>query len=236
MKTIKKNDNFKIVEDEDTKMYTIFFSSTNEEIIRSITKTKIILGASTTEKFNTLKFKAVSVKSFKEHQEKLELETGTKRLSYESALKMTYNLATQLNYLITNYSKTFLGYSIENLIVIDNNKFVYLSNEYMFDIDDEKIIITLPFSQKDIMITPELLKIKKLPSIVNYKVSYYNFGYLILYGLTGEDNLMNSDEESKSKEMLRSQMERKEIKNTKLYWLIERCLVEEPNNRSIIFI
>ena len=130
MKTIKKNDNFKIVEDEDTKMYTIFFSSTNEEIIRSITKTKIILGASTTEKFNTLKFKAVSVKSFKEHQEKLELETGTKRLSYESALKMTYNLATQLNYLITNYSKTFLGYSIENLIVIDNNKFVYLSNEY----------------------------------------------------------------------------------------------------------
>ena len=39
---------------------------------------------------------------------------------------MTYNLATQLNFLITNYSKTFLGYSSENLIVVDKNKYIYL--------------------------------------------------------------------------------------------------------------
>ena len=26
------------------------------------------------------------------------------------------------------------------------------------------------------------------------------------------------------------------IKNTKLYWLLERCLIKEPKNRSILFI
>jgi len=67
------------------------------------------------------------VQSFEEYQKDIEKETGEKKMKYESILKMTHNLATQLNYLIINNSKTFLGYSPENLIVLDKNKYIYLS-------------------------------------------------------------------------------------------------------------
>jgi hypothetical protein len=47
---------------------------------------------------------------------------------------------------------------------------------------------------------------------------------------------MKNDDEKTSEEKLKIQMETIFIKNTKLYWLLKRCLVEEPKNRSIIFI
>ena len=120
---IIKNDQFKIIQDEfDDKMYTIFFNSNSQALISSITKTKILLGATTTQKYNSISFKATKVQTFKEYQFDLERENGTKKLQYNSILKMTYNLANQLNFLITNFSKTFLGYSPENLIVVDKNK------------------------------------------------------------------------------------------------------------------
>jgi hypothetical protein len=175
------------------------------------------------------------VQSFEEYQKDVEKETGEKKMNYESTLKMTHNLATQLNYLITNNSKTFLGYSPENLIVIDKNKYIYLSNEYLLDIDDEQVIITFPFSQNDFLLSPELLNIKEIPSFINYKVTYFSFGYLILYALLGDDNLINNTDKT-IQEKIKLLMETTSIKNTKLYWLLKRCLVEEPKNRSIIFI
>ena len=236
MNIIIKNPTFQIGYDKDNKnTYKIFFNSYNESIIKSITKTKIILGATTTEKYNTLMFKATSVQTFKQFQDELERETGEKKMNYESILKMTYNLATQLNYLIINNFKTFLGYSPENLIVIDKNKYIYLSNEYLLNIDDEQVVITFHFSQNDFLMSPELLNIKEIPSFINYKVAYFSFGYLILYGLSGDDNLLN-DNEKTIQEKIKLQIETTSIKNTKLYWLLKRCLVEESKNRSILFI
>jgi hypothetical protein len=52
----------------------IFFDSYNEALIKSISKTKIILGATTTEKYKTLSFKATNVKSFLDFQKELERE------------------------------------------------------------------------------------------------------------------------------------------------------------------
>jgi hypothetical protein len=48
---------------------------------------------------------------------------------------------------------------------------------------------------------------------------------------------MESDNEDlPEKDKISHQMKTLIIKNTKLYWLLERCLVEEPKNRSILFI
>ena len=44
--------------------------------------------------------------------------------------------------------------------------------------------------------SPELLNIKEIPSFINYKVAYFSFGYLILYGLSGDDNLLNDNEKT----------------------------------------
>jgi len=237
MKIVIKNDNFKIGQDEiDKKTFTIFFNSYSEAIIKSITRTKIILGATTTEKYNSLSFKATKVQPFCDFQNDLKRETGTKMGQYNSILKMTYNLATQLNYLILHHSKTFLGFSPENVIVIDKNKFVYLSSEYLLDIHNENIMITFPFSQNDFFMSPELLNIIDIPSFINYKVSYFSFGCLILYGLFGHDEFLKKDDEKTSEENLKYIMNTISIKNTQLYWLLKRCLVEDAKNRVILFI
>jgi hypothetical protein len=151
---------------------------------------------------------------------------------------MTHNLVTQLKYLITHFSQTFLGYSLENLIVIDKHKFVYLCDEFLLDIkndnnDNNDVLISYPFTCDDFFMAPELYCIKEIPSFVSYKVSYFSLGYLILYTLLG-DNIDSDREDLQDK--IKKHLDSLIIKNTKLYWLLERCLVEEPTNRSILFI
>ena len=85
------------------------------------------------------------------------------------------------------------------------------------------------------------MRVKEIPSFVNYKVSYFSLGYLILYTLLGDDIDNDSEdlqekEKEKEKDKISHRMTTLSIKNTKLYWLLERCLVEEPKNRSILFI
>jgi hypothetical protein len=195
------------------------------------------LGATTTEKYRSLTFKATSVLTFFDFQKELERENKSLKLPYNLALKMTLNLVTQLNYLITQFSKTFLGFSPKNLIIIDKSKFVYLCDEFLLDIikNGENLLIKSPFTQDDFFFSPELLSIKEIPSFVNYKVSYFSLGYLILYTLLGHDIESNS-EDLPEKDKISHRMNTLIIKNTKLYWLLERCLVEEPKNRSILFI
>ena len=252
MNTIIKNDNFKIGQDlKDNKSFTIFFNSYNEALIKSLLKTRIILGATTTEKYKSLTFKATRVQTFLDFQKELERENKSLKLTYNLALKMTYNLVTQLNYLITHFSQTFLGYSPENLIIVDANKFIYLSNEFLLDIknndddddddddddaNDKNILIKYPFTINDFFWSPELSQVKEIPSFINYKVSYFSLGCLLLYGLLGDDDFIKDDEEHLRQDKIKIQMNTLFIKNTKLYWLLERCLVEEPRNRSILFI
>ena len=241
MNIIIKNDNFYIGQHQsDNQTFTVFFDSYNEALIKSITKTRIILGATTTEKYRSLTFKATSVQTFFDFQKELERENKSLKLTYNLALKMTHNLVTQLNYLITQFSKTFLGFSPKNLIVIDKSKFVYLCDEFLLDIikngeNGEKLLIKSPFTRDDFFFSPELLSVKEIPSFVNYKVSYFSLSLLILYTLLGDDDFIYS-EDLQEKDKISHRMETLIIKNTKLYWLLERCLVEEPKNRSILFI
>ena len=248
MNIIIKNENFYIGQGEDeidNKSFTIFFDSYNEALIKSISKTKIILGATTTEKYKTLSFKAISVQRFSDFQSELERKNKTLKMPYNLALKMTHNLVTQLKYLITNFSQTFLGYSPENLIVIDKHKFVYLCNDFLLDIkngndynndndndNDYNVLISYPFTRDDFFMAPELYCIKEIPSFVNYKVSYFSLGCLILFALIGD----NIDSDIEDLQEIKKHLDSLFIKNTKLYWLLERCLVEEPKNRSILFI
>jgi hypothetical protein len=246
MNIIIKTDNFYIGQGQneiDNKSFTIFFDSYNEALIKSISKTKIILGATTTEKYKTLSFKAISVQRFSDFQSELERKNKTLKIPYNLALKMTHNLVTQLKYLITHFSQTFLGYSLENLIVIDKHKFVYLCDEFLLDIKNDNndnnnnndVLISYPFTCDDFFMAPELYCIKEIPSFVSYKVSYFSLGYLILYTLLG-DNIDSDREDLQEKDKIKKHLDSLIIKNTKLYWLLERCLVEEPKNRSILFI
>ena len=234
MCSIIKRDEFIITRDDINKnRYSLIFSINSEPIIRSISNTKIILGTTTSENYDLVSFNATSIETFKQYITLNKL----KNMDYKTSLKMVLDLSLQLDYLLKKWSKTFLGYNPDNLIVVDGNKFIYISNEYLLDIDDEEeVTISFPFSQKDFLLSPELYNIKELPSNVYYKTTYFSLGVIIIYGLIGSMDFLKDERNETIDKNMNNILESIPIKGTKLYWLIKRCLDEEPKRRSIIFI
>ena len=100
--------------------------------------------------------------------------------------------------------------------------------------------ITFPFSQDDFLLSPELCNVKELPANVHYKTIYFSLGSLIIYGLTGNMDFLNdengNEDDKPIYQKLNNTLECLPIRGSKLYWLLKRCLDEEPKRRSIIFI
>lgn len=237
------NDSLKIIQDKNNKtMYKIEFNYPCPSLIRSLTKTHIIQGT-ITDDYTTLRFKAHSVKPFPQFIEEQNKIRGSKVLSINLAAKMLSSLSTQLSHLITKESQTIIGYAPENIIVINGETFAFLDSElvaYIDPVGKEMAIISCPFKVTDFFASPEILKIKELPSYVHYKTSYFSLGCLLLFALTGgrlegEDFYKEYLKELKC-EKVHEYLTGLHFKNTKLYWLLSRCLVEDPEKRSILFI
>jgi hypothetical protein len=230
------NDSLKIIQDKNNKtMYKIEFNYPCPALIRSLTKTHIIQGT-ITDDYTTLRFKALSVKPFPQFIEEQKRDRGSPHLSINLAAKMLSSLSAQLSHLIKSESQTVIGYAPENIIVLDGETFAFLDSELVADIDPvgkEMATISCPFNVTDFFASPELLKITELPSRVHYKTSYFSLGCLLLFALTEcKEDFYKEYFKDKSYECLT----KLHFKNTKLYWLLSRCLVEEPEKRSILFI
>ena len=225
-----------IFEDKSKSIFTIEFSVSNRMLIESLIKTRIIQGATATDDYKSIKFKARSVISlikFKEQNNKI---TGSYSLPINVSAEMTNNLSTQLNYLINNYSRTILGYSPENIIVINSTKFAFLGGEYVTEIEDDMLQISYPFTSNDFFVPPEMLNIITLPSYIHYKASYFSLACLIIYALMPNDDFYKDYLNHRQIYKIIDNLNNHLIKGTKLYWLLSRCLVEEPKNRSILLI
>jgi hypothetical protein len=102
---------------------------------------------------------------------------------------------------------------------------MYLSLNHLKKIDEktELIQFTAPFD-RDGFVSPELLKIKSVPITINYRTIYYSLGLLVIDCLFDykENDIINNLEEIMGP-----------IKETKLFYLVKRCLDEEPTNRVI---
>ena len=238
---IISKDDFKIIQEENNTFAIQFSNYNSEAIIKSITKTRIILGATATDNFQTLIFKASSVKSLQQFKEELFQITGSHSLPPNLVAKLAADLGRQFSYLIGQYGMTIIGIAPENIIVINETNFIYLSCEYLEKIDqnNDTFMICFPVEPSAFYAAPELLNVTELPSYVNYKTSYFSFGCLLLYALLENNEFYN--EYIKETNTLRHKkiieyLNRLSISGTKLYWFIERCLVIEPENRSIFFI
>jgi len=233
--TILKKDEYKIKKNKkDHNIFNIFFYDTSgsnrEKIIKSFIKTKIITGATITNDYSIVTFNAKTIKTLNQFEEDLWIKNKTKEFPFSTLLKMTYQLSTQLKYLIENYKKSFLGYNKENVIVIDDNDFFYLPmNNELYDIDSEdNITITSPFNSKDFYLTPEMSTIKEIPSYIHYKCVYFSLGCLLI------DCLRVKGEEQEQNTIIL--LDNLSLKETKMYYFIKRTLSENPKNRFLLYI
>jgi hypothetical protein len=275
MTEIYENESLKIIQDKNNKtMYKIEFNYPSRPLVRSLIKTRIIQGGTLTDDYLCLRFKALSVVPFAIFREQHKMERGSKILSINLAANMLSSLSAQLNYLTTKEFRMIIGYAPENIIVINGNTFAFLGSDLVAELDPvgkEMATISSPFKVTDFFASPEMLKIKELPSYIHYKNSYFSLGCLLLYALTEGINAstqginastqgINASTEGINaltevsfdlisdvdfyKEYLKElncnkiheYLNQLHFKNTKLYWLLSRCLVEEPEKRSILFI
>jgi hypothetical protein len=230
MSTIFKNDNLELIKLENTNKYIIQFRVNTDEnaaLIRSLVRTRIIQGATVTRDYLTIKFQAHSVETFFSNNK-------IQKIKIPEAANILQTLANQLNYLLQYESKTIIGYQANQIILINGETPAFLGSQLIAELDPEggnMATICCLFNTKEFFAAPELLKINRLPAKIHYKSSYFSLASLIIYLL-----IYNPDNPDIFDNNPLSYLDKHPIKNTKLYWLLSRCLEEDPNKRSIIFI
>jgi hypothetical protein len=202
-----KTDEFQLenTDSNSNKIYSLHLKNPNKSILQSLTKTGILLGATITDNYQTITFRANKVESFFKEKEQMN--------KYDFSLIIFYFISKQLEFLIKKEKKCFYALKLENILVIDGNKVVYLSDD-LLEIEDNFLTIWKPFPQKKYYISPELSRVFTIPSKIHYKTIYYSLGLLI------KNTIENIDK----------------IKGTKLYYALNRCLEEDPEKRAILFI
>ena len=243
MKEIIKNEEFNVYRDNRKEtLYKIIFStstSRNYSLLNSIIKTKIINGTTMTEDYKSITFQALSVKTLPQYLLYLKNTQGNNTLDTSKTLKMIYYLSTQLKYLINNENKCFYRYNPDNILVIDESKFVYLSIEDLLKIEPETENIEInTIISFDWFVSPEILKITSIPERVHYKTIYYSLGALIIYSLYSINilDIINDRMEEYHEDQI-DQIDKiiVTIKGTKLYYFLKRCLNETIENRTLIY-
>lgn len=210
---------FEIHKEGPTK-YKLVFSEYSDALIKSIVHGRQIPDISVYNDYRTITFSATSVQTYTEFRDQHLFDlNGVKQLNYDQTMRLVSSLATQLKYLIESRKSCFYLFDTDNLIVIDGNKFVYMSNDHLCNLmsDGTTMLLMQPFNRKENFVSPELRRICCIPAKVDYRSAYYSLGALARHCLCADDDLDL-------------------IKGTKLYAMLQRCLAEDPCNRSILFI
>ncbi|NBT69591.1 MAG: hypothetical protein EBT78_17730, partial [Betaproteobacteria bacterium] len=100
----------------------------------SLIKSGILLGATISDHYQSITFRASKVENYQTHKK----QEQKQEQKYEKAMKLLYDFGRQTKYLITKEKKCFYRLNPENLIIIDETKYIYLSTSDLVDIQEER--------------------------------------------------------------------------------------------------
>jgi hypothetical protein len=234
MTEIYSNHDIQVRQHIDSHLFHIELTRPHPALLGSLKK--MIRGSTCSDDYMLLTFKAYSVQMLKKDCKKWEIC---------SVAHMAATLGGQLKCLWDDYSATIIGLNAEKIMVVDSCTFVSLDVEWLSEINDQKkVTIFRPFLKTDFFVSPELKKAKTLPIHVHYKTSYFSLGCLLLYVLLSYEDAFYWEyihdfadfDKEKMESLLKKYLNHHPIKETKLYWFVARCLVEEPEKRALLFI
>ena len=201
-------------------------------------------------KNNKVTVKAVNVLPLVEFLKKNKSSPG---VNIYLVSKMLADISVQLNYLDI-HQKTLLYLETSNIMVIVydsdetdlmndglNVKFIYASTEALVNIDKsltDSVIVNIPYLKTQ-YISPELHSLYTLPGYIHKSCSYYS---MVLIGVVMLIDHSIIDLPA-NKNVFRTPMTKnrilehiEEIKPTKLYYLIERALENDPKKRAFLYV
>jgi hypothetical protein len=212
--------------------YMIKLFEPNEKLMNSITKPNFLLDTTVSTDNKTLIINAKDIISLVDYKKKNKKELNTSNLNYEDCLHSLYSLTKQLEYLLKNESSCFYNYEPDKVLIINNHIYLYISTSHLVELNKNKnkLKLTSPFDIHSHYLCPEIRIIKTLPAEINYKAVYYSLGLLIINLLNETENEDTGNKEKKINEIM------KPIEGTKLYYYLMRCIEEDVERRTLLFI
>ena len=151
-------------------------------------------------------------------------------MDYNLSLTLAKCLTLQMEYLV-KHGYSFYLFDPTNVVMFDENRFVYISTLHLTRISNAKLKICYPFT-RSFFVSPEMKEIHSLPAFVNVATSYYSLGMLIMFSLF-TDQIASIGEDSITYETLVDMLG--PIHSTKLYWFLLRSIKQEPQDRVLLF-
>jgi hypothetical protein len=157
-------------------------------------------------------------------------------LSYNDCLLLIYYIHLQQSFL-ERKGYGFFKLGLEDIIMIESSientlMFAYMNSSHIKQVNSSgEIVFMTPFSNNKGFIAPEILEIKTIPSRVSYKCFYYSLGLLIIDCIKEKGIVEKDKEKEKEKENIM-----KNVKNTKLYWLLQRLMLSDPLKRLLLLV
>lgn len=149
------------------------------------------------------------------------------RLQYTDVQNLIIHLGNQGNIMESeNYIMSF--FDEKDIIVFDDNKFLYLGKNFHFINDDDSITIDYPI-HNFAFLSPELISISTLPTNISSSSWLFSLGLLAIYAISG-----NNDINGKDFNFYKNCIEN--IQDTKLYFCILRCIHTNIKLRKFLFI
>jgi len=218
----KKHSLFKTINKNNQNCLSLFYSIVKPLIVNSAT---IVNNNNDT---SSLVIKTTSIKTFSQFKEEQKMINGSYKLPYTTILNIIICLSKQLSYLLESETKCFYNFDPDNILVVDDCKFLYLSTEHLKDIKNNNLYVYNPIKKSIGYLSPELHNVSSIPIIIHYKTIFYSLGLFIINNLV--DELTSND----TQEVLMDCIVH--IRGTKLYYFLERCLQDEPSKRFLIYV
>ena len=138
-----------------------------------------------------------------------------KPLDYYEALRLAICIGINLASL-ASYDQSILFLSLDDIYIIDEDWYILSSFDKLVTIIDKNTVeLNTPISFNG-SLSPELQDVKSLPFKTNISSVYYSLAALIMQALELDDL--------------------SPLAGSKLYFFLERCLVENPEERYFLFI
>ena len=227
----KSKDNYKFIY-EDGEKYTHFFDKIKKNISNDIVSQK---------KNEYFTVKASKVESLKE------LLKRKKTLSYRHLKQLFTQILYQLQSLEEDgYCNLFLDTNdIVRIETFDETQkggtggdiyFLYLNTQHFLPIKDKFVKITKPFDKNDFFFSPEMKNIKSIPSKININSQIYSLALLVTSCCKLSNKYTNINFKKLDLQYDKFSHYLSNIENTKLYWALLRCLVDNPKDRVSLYI
>ena len=152
----------------------------------------------------------------------------SKPLSYRKACTLFQSLFLQIQDLQShNLGVLYFDLSDIYFIEISDDEFYFLllKTDKIKEINNDnlEILETLPKKSK-LFFSPELKSLKSFPKMISFKTIYYSLALITLHTMKKITGTLDIENHIES------------LKETPLYWALQRCLVKNVENRTLLYI